>query len=147
VAEQQRPLWRQVYDAAEGAVTPHLEALVRTPEFARFAALAARAQARAREQATGATSRVWHLLNLPAGTDVARLRAQIGALDREVRRLTLRLEQERSRNPDRGDHQSRDDHRSDDNERREDAGDAPTEPDRGAQPRAPRRRAKRPPGP
>jgi hypothetical protein len=32
-------------------------------------------------------------VNLPAGTDVARLRTQVGALDREVRRLALRLEQ------------------------------------------------------
>jgi hypothetical protein len=41
-------------------------------------------------------------VNLPAGTDLARLRAQVGALDREVRRLTLRLEEEQSRHrPDR----------------------------------------------
>ena len=32
--------------------------------------------------------------NLPAGTDISRLHARIGALDREVGRLNLRLEQQ-----------------------------------------------------
>jgi hypothetical protein len=32
-------------------------------------------------------------VNLPAGSDIALLRAQIGALDREVRRLALHLDQ------------------------------------------------------
>ena len=36
-------------------------------------------------------------MNLPAGSDVSRLRTQIGALDREVRRLGLQLEAERRR--------------------------------------------------
>ena len=40
----------------------------------------------------GVAARVWHLVNLPAGTDVHRLRKQIGALDRDVRRLSLQLE-------------------------------------------------------
>ena len=41
----------------------------------------------------GVAARVWHLVNLPAGTDLQRLRVQIGALDRDVRRLSLQLEQ------------------------------------------------------
>jgi hypothetical protein len=39
----------------------------------------------------GVSARVWHTVNLPAGTDVQRLRVQIGQLDREVRRLRLQL--------------------------------------------------------
>jgi hypothetical protein len=91
------PRWRQVYDAADKAVTPRAESLVRTPSFAVGMALFQRAQSVARGSARGLTARAWHLLNLPAGSDVSRLRAQIGALDREVRRLTLQLENERSR--------------------------------------------------
>ena len=45
----------------------------------------------------GVAARVWHLVNLPAGTDVHRLRKQIGALDRDVRRLTLQLELEQAK--------------------------------------------------
>jgi len=94
------PRWRQAYDAVDKAVTPRAEAFVRTPSFAQGAALVRRAQTLARDSARGLTTRAWHLLNLPAGTDVTRLRAQIGALDREVRRLTLQLETERRRRPD-----------------------------------------------
>jgi hypothetical protein len=90
----QPPLWRRLYDTAERAVGPRLEAVVRTGHFARGAALAGWAQATARAQAAALSARVWHLANLPAGSDIDRLRTQIGALDREVRRLALRLEQQ-----------------------------------------------------
>jgi len=96
------PLWRRLYDTAERAVAPHVESVVRTEQFARAAALASSAQATARARAEALSSRVWHLMNLPAGTDMARLRTQIGALDREVRRLSLRLEQQ-ARNDERTD--------------------------------------------
>jgi hypothetical protein len=88
------PLWRQAFDAVERRVTPHADRLVRTPSFAVGAALVRRAQTVASSSAQGVTARAWHLLNLPAGSDVTRLRAQIGALDREVRRLTVQLETE-----------------------------------------------------
>jgi len=88
----QPPLWRRLYDTAERAVAPRLESVVRTEQFARAAAVASSAQATARARVEALSSRVLHLMNLPAGTDIARLRTQIGALDREVRRLSLRLE-------------------------------------------------------
>lgn len=90
----QPPPWRRLYDAAERAVAPRLESVVRTGYFARGAALAGWARASAQAQAEALSARVWHLANLPASTDIARLRTQIGALDREVRRLALRLEQQ-----------------------------------------------------
>ena len=89
------PLWRQAFDAVERRVTPRAEEFVRTETFAVGAALTRRAVTLARGSARDLTTRAWHLLNLPAGTDVSRLRAQVGALDREVRRLTLQLEAER----------------------------------------------------
>lgn len=46
----------------------------------------------ARRQAAAATARYWHLFNLPSATDVARLRVQLGALNREVRQLTMQVE-------------------------------------------------------
>jgi hypothetical protein len=91
------PQWRQAFDAVERRVTPHAENLVRTPGFATGVALVRRAQNLARDSARGLSARAWHLVNLPAGSDLARLRAQIGALDREVRRLTVQLENERRR--------------------------------------------------
>ena len=91
------PLWRQAFDAAERAVTPRAENLVRTSEFHVGAALIRRAQTLAKDSARGLTARAWHLINLPAGSDVSRLRAQIGSLDREVRRLSLQLEADQRR--------------------------------------------------
>jgi hypothetical protein len=91
------PLWRQAFDAAERAVTPRAEDLVRTEYFALGTALVRRARNLAGSSVQGLSARAWHLLNLPAGSDISRLRTQIGALDREVRRLTLQLESERRR--------------------------------------------------
>jgi hypothetical protein len=90
----QPPIWRRLYDTAERAVAPHLESVVRTEHFARGAALASWAQATARARVEALSAQVWHLMNLPAGTDITRLRTQVGALDREIRRLSLRLEQQ-----------------------------------------------------
>jgi hypothetical protein len=131
-------MWRQAFDAAERRVTPHAEQLVRTPAFAIATALLGRSRATARGAARGLTARAWHLVNLPAGSDISRLRAQVGALDREVRRLTVQLETERRRadlsaGPRRA---------------------TPEEPDAdgaqpadGPRPGPARRRAQRPPGP
>jgi len=94
-----RPLWRQAFDAAEKLVGPPLESVVRTDEFARATALGLKAQAALTHRANQVAAKLWHLVNLPAGTDVLRLRAQVGALDREVRRLTLRLEQQQQQPP------------------------------------------------
>ncbi|MGR7027576.1 hypothetical protein [Geodermatophilus sp. URMC 62] len=94
------PRWRQAYDAVEAAVSPRAESVVRSEGFATGVLLVQRAQGLARSSARGLSARAWHLLNLPAGSDVRRLRTQIGALDREVRRLTLQLEGERRRTTD-----------------------------------------------
>ncbi|MCV2488739.1 hypothetical protein OF117_05135 [Geodermatophilus sp. YIM 151500] len=98
------PLWRQAYDAVERRVTPPAEQVVRTEAFAVGTALVQRTQRLVRDIARDTSARAWHLLNLPAGSDVERLRAQIGALDREVRRLTVQLENERRRTPPRPAH-------------------------------------------
>ena len=128
------PLWRQAFDAVEQRVTPHADRWVRTPGFARGVTLLRRTQLLARDTVQGATARAWHLVNLPAGSDVARLRAQLGALDREVRRLNLQLENERRRP---GDEESR----------AHPAQAHPAGSPDGPRPRAPGRRAQRPPGP
>jgi hypothetical protein len=134
------PLWRQAFDAVERRVTPHADQLVRTPTFAVGAALVRRARTVAWTSAQGVSARAWHLLNLPAGSDVTRLRAQIGALDREVRRLTVQLETERRRpavEPSGGPRASADD--------REPHADG-AQPTDGARPGPARRRAQRAPG-
>jgi hypothetical protein len=128
------PLWRQAFDSAERAVAPRAESLVRTPGFALGAALVRRAHTLARGTARDVTARAWHLLNLPAGSDVTRLRAQIGALDREVRRLGLQLEAERRAGIATIRSTAKDPHADG------------AQPSDGARPRPARRRAQRPAG-
>ena len=124
------PRWRQAFDAVERRVTPRAEEVVRSEAFAVGAALTRRAVTVARGSARDLTARAWHLLNLPAGTDVSRLRAQVGALDREVRRLTLQLEAARRETERRGTPEESD-------------ADSPQSAD-GARPRTARRRTQRP---
>jgi hypothetical protein len=46
------------------------------------------------DQVNGVAARVLHLFNLPARTDIQRLRRQVGAVDREVPRLSAELDQQ-----------------------------------------------------
>lgn len=90
-----KPLWRQVFDTVDGIVTPQLESYVQTEQFSKGVGRLGTLLGFVETQARQNSAKMWHLLNLPAGSDVSRLRKQLGALDREVRRLTLQLEQER----------------------------------------------------
>jgi hypothetical protein len=89
----EKPQWRKSYDALERLLAPTAEALVHSGEFAHVAAALFGVRRAVGNGVNGVAARVWHLVNLPAGTDVHRLRKQIGALDRDVRRLSLQLEQ------------------------------------------------------
>jgi hypothetical protein len=135
------PLWRQAFDAAERAVAPRAEDLVRTEYFALGTALVRRAQTLAGRSVQGLTARAWHLVNLPAGSDISRLRAQIGSLDREVRRLTVQLESERRRAAGAAPRPRPTDPPTTTTEDSDADGAQPAD---GARPRPPRRRAQRP---
>jgi hypothetical protein len=138
------PLWRQAFDAVERAVTPRAESLVRTPYFAVGTALVRRAQTVAGRSVQGLTARAWHLVNLPTGSDVSRLRAQIGSLDREVRRLTLQLESERRRAAPSGPRRPPGDTSTTTRQTTEDSDADGAQPTDGARPRPARRRTQRP---
>jgi hypothetical protein len=134
------PLWRQAFDAAERAVTPRAEDLVRSEYFSIGVALARRARTLAGRSVQDLSARAWHVVNLPAGSDISRLRAQVGALDREVRRLTIQLESDRRRavaaRP-----------ASTTTSTTEDSDADRTQPTDGPRPRPARRRTERPAGP
>lgn len=86
-----RPVWRRAFDTVERAVGPPLERGVQTQTFAEVLALLAHAQAATRRLAERRTRQVWHILNLPAGSDVRRLRQDVLHLERQVRTLTATL--------------------------------------------------------
>jgi hypothetical protein len=132
-----KPLLWKLFDTAEQAVAPRLEDLVRTEGFAQALGLAARSQAAIRHGLEARSRRVWHLVNLPAGSDVAHLRRQIAQLDRELREVRRALERAEARRS-----------------KEEDDDDAPTpgaggasRPRRAAGPRPAGRRAQRAPRP
>ena len=89
----EKPQWRKSYDAVERILAPSAEALVRSGEFAQLTGALFGVRRALSNGVKEVAARLWHLVNLPSGTDLQRLRVQIGALDRDVRRLSLQLEQ------------------------------------------------------
>jgi hypothetical protein len=90
---EERPLWRQAFDAFEQSVGPRLEEFVRTDQFADMASSFARAQTDMQRRAEEALTQMWHFWNIPAGSDVKRLSEQVASLERRVRELTKLLEE------------------------------------------------------
>jgi hypothetical protein len=67
--------------------------MVQTKEFAQALSLGLRASVEARRFVERRSRRLWHLVNLPAGSDITRLREQVVTLDRRVRELSRALEE------------------------------------------------------
>ena len=87
------PLWRRAIDAADTSVSPRLEELVRSEQFADTAAVVARLQGQLQRRTERVLRRGWHFWNLPAGSDVKRMSEQIASLERRVRDLSKQLEE------------------------------------------------------
>ena len=85
---ERRSLLARGWKAVERELSPRADELVESSQFARAVGLVTGANSLARRQAAAGVGRVWHLLNLPTANDVARLRRQVGALDRELRTLS-----------------------------------------------------------
>lgn len=78
------PSPKDVFDAVEGPVGDALERVVQTGVFGQVVRTGVSLQATARRQAERLSRRLWHAINLPTGTDVRRLEAQISRLERSV---------------------------------------------------------------
>ena len=81
----------EAYGAVQGRLEPRLQEVIENSSFAQVTALVRQTQTAVGHAIDGVNSRVLHAFNLPAGTDVKRLRRQIGDLDHEVRILRLQL--------------------------------------------------------
>ncbi len=91
------PLWRQVYNSWEQAVTPGLQQVTASNGFRDLLAIGMKANADLTREIERASRQWLHLWNLPAATDVRRLRQQVSGLEREL--LALRNELERTPTP------------------------------------------------
>ena len=83
-------------------LAPQANQVTHSEEFAQAAALLAGVNKAVRTELNKLAARAWHAVNLPAGTDVQRLKQQVGSLDREVRLLSLELQRERKEAKRRG---------------------------------------------
>ncbi|CCH79545.1 hypothetical protein BN12_470015 [Nostocoides japonicum T1-X7] len=88
---------RDLYNRIERLATPVLDNLMRSEEFAQVVVAVTDVNKALRDRRNAMTARAWHTVNLPAGTDVQRLKVQLGALDREIRLLSLELEKARAK--------------------------------------------------
>jgi hypothetical protein len=87
-----RPAWRQGFDAIEQAVAPRLEGLMKNDQFHVAMGLATQAQKAVQTRTERAMRRALHLWNLPAGSDVTRILNEIGKLQRDVRELSKQVD-------------------------------------------------------
>jgi hypothetical protein len=82
------PLWLKAVHRLERAIGEPIEAAVRTDTYYDLVTMATRATLTARRTVVGTSTRVLHLFNLPADSDVRRLREQLSRMERRLNQLT-----------------------------------------------------------
>jgi hypothetical protein len=83
-----KPLWLRAVYRLERAVGEPVEAAVRTDAYFDLMTKATRTAGTAKRTLTGASTRALHLLNLPAGTDVRRMREQLARMERRLNHMS-----------------------------------------------------------
>jgi hypothetical protein len=91
----ERPSWRRAFDAWNDQVGTRLEQLVRTDAFADQAAWWSEVNRRRNEMSESFSSRWMHFWNMPTASDVAALKRQVEALERQLHRVNKSLQEVR----------------------------------------------------
>ena len=89
----ERPGWRQMFDAWNEQVGTRLEQFVRTDAFADQAAWFAEFNRQRVQMAEEFSRRLLHAWNIPSASDVADLKRQLEALDRQLTRLNKTVQE------------------------------------------------------
>jgi hypothetical protein len=92
-----QPLWLKPVYRLERAVGERVEAAVHSDTYFDAVATAQRRQRDARALAESVSRRCLHMLNLPAGSDVRRLREQVARMDRRLSRMAKELAEREAR--------------------------------------------------
>ena len=79
--------WREIYNEWESAVAPGLQQFAASDGFRDFMAASAKVSSAFTAEFERASRRWLHFWNLPAATDVRKLRQQVAAVDRELKGL------------------------------------------------------------
>ena len=85
------PLWLQAVYRLERAIGGPIESAVHSDTYFDVVSQANRARARAIGAVEGVSRRGLHLLNLPAGTDIRRVREQLARMERRLNAVTDEL--------------------------------------------------------
>jgi hypothetical protein len=85
------PIWRTTVAALSGTVDSKFQRLLDSEAVVVAVGLAHTVQRDMAKRTERASSRLWHVLNLPTSSDVNRLFAQLGSVEREIRVLEKRL--------------------------------------------------------
>jgi hypothetical protein len=84
-------MWLQAVHRLERAIGGPIESAVQSDTYFDVVSQANRARARAIGAVEGVSRRCLHLVNLPAGTDVRRVREQLSRMERRLNALTDEL--------------------------------------------------------
>jgi hypothetical protein len=90
------PLWLRAVYRLERAVGEPLETALHSDAYFDLITEILRARTRTGRVLEGTSRRVLHLLNLPAGSDIRRLREQLGRMERRLAAVSKELEDARS---------------------------------------------------
>jgi hypothetical protein len=83
-----QPLWLRVVLKVERTVGEPIEAAVRSDTYFDLVSTTTRVRRKVEGAAEGVSRRCLHLLNLPAGSDIRRLRQQLARMERRLNELS-----------------------------------------------------------
>jgi hypothetical protein len=89
------PLWLRVVLRVERTVGASVESAVHSGTYFDAVAELSRTKAKLTGTVEGVSKRIWHLANLPAGTDIRRMRQQLAGIERRLIQLSKELEEQR----------------------------------------------------
>jgi hypothetical protein len=92
VLKSRGPLWLRTVHRLERAVGEPLEAALHSDTYFDLITEMLRVKARTGRTLESVSRRALHLLNLPAGSDIRRVREQIGRLERQIAVLSKELD-------------------------------------------------------
>lgn len=90
------PLWLKLVLRAERAVGARVESAVHSDTYFDALTELKRARAQLSRRVEGASRRILHLANLPAGTDIRRVREQLARMERRIVELSKELDDQRA---------------------------------------------------
>jgi hypothetical protein len=90
------PLWLKLVLRAERAVGGRVESAVHSDTYFDLVTELNRSKARLVGTVEGVSKRVLHLANLPAGTDIRRVREQLARMERRIVELSKELDEQRA---------------------------------------------------